>query len=73
MRNFTVDTTAPTPLTLIFPIHNSLSNDATPTINGTGEPGTTFEIRDGSNALIGTGTVDGSGNYSFTPSVNLSE
>jgi large repetitive protein len=64
---FTVDTGAPTPLTITNPINGSITGNNTPTINGTGEPGTIFTIMDASNVVLGTGTVDGAGNYSFTP------
>ncbi len=68
---FTVDTGAPTPLTILSPIYGSITSDNTPTINGTGEPGTIFAIMDASNSVLGTGSVDELGNYSFTPSSPL--
>jgi large repetitive protein len=51
---FIVDTLAPTPLVLNTPIDGSITNDNTPDITGTGEPGTVFEITDGNGALVGT-------------------
>ncbi|MCK7359365.1 Ig-like domain-containing protein [Enterobacter roggenkampii] len=49
-----------------------LTNDATPTISGTGEAGTTLFIYSGS-AQIGTLVIPPSGQWSFTPSVVLQE
>ncbi|WP_375195977.1 Ig-like domain-containing protein [Sphingobium sp.] len=42
------------------------SNDSTPTISGTAEPGSTVYVYDGG-TLIGTTAADGAGAWSFTP------
>ena len=49
---------------------NGLTNDRTPTINGTGEPGTTITVTSGS-TVIGTVTVPASGEWSITPTAPL--
>lgn len=79
----TVDTTAPdapvivsvtddvAPVTGV--VGNGLStNDARPTLNGTGEAGATLRILD-NGTQIGTVTVGTNGSWSFTPGVNLAE
>ena len=43
----------------------SSTNDNTPVLSGTAEPGSTVTVRDGNNVL-GSTTVDGAGNWSFT-------
>ncbi|MEO1208493.1 MAG: Calx-beta domain-containing protein [Cyanobacteria bacterium J06638_20] len=43
-----------------------------PTFSGTGDPGTTVEVLDGT-TVLGTATVDGTGNWSFTPNEPLAE
>ncbi|CDZ76026.1 Exoglucanase B precursor [Legionella massiliensis] len=76
---FTVDTTAPAipiiagltdnvaPVTgLISP--GGSTNDSTPTLMGTAEPGTLISVYDG-NTLLGTTTTDSIGNWSFTPTL----
>ncbi|MCK7331349.1 BapA/Bap/LapF family large adhesin [Enterobacter bugandensis] len=45
---------------------NGLTNDRAPTLNGTGEPGSTITIFNGSD-IIGTVAVPSSGQWSFTP------
>lgn len=52
--------------------NGGLTNDPTPTIRGTGEPGTTLYLFSGS-AQIGTLIIPQSGNWEFTPSVHLRE
>jgi len=56
------------PQTGVVPSGGS-TNDATPTIIGTAEPGATVSIRDGA-SVVGTVVADGSGNWSF-PSAAL--
>ena len=41
-------------------------NDNTPTFVGTGEPGATVVLYNGTGAALGTGVVDGSGNWTIT-------
>jgi len=45
---------------------DNVTNDNTPTLNGTAEAGSTVRVYDGV-TLIGTTTADGSGNWSLTP------
>lgn len=52
--------------------NGGLTNDPTPTIRGTGEPGTTLYLFSGSDQ-IGTLVIPQSGNWEFTPSVHLRE
>jgi Tfp pilus assembly protein PilP len=55
------------------PIENGgITDDTTPTFNGTGEPGDTIIIRDGEEE-IGRVEVDDNGNWSFTPDEPLGE
>ncbi|WP_048996640.1 BapA/Bap/LapF family large adhesin [Enterobacter kobei] len=49
---------------------NGLTNDRAPTLNGTGEPGSTITISNGSD-ILGTVNVPSSGLWSFTPPVPL--
>ena len=46
------------------------TDDTTPTITGTGEPGATVEVIDNGQPL-GTTTVDSAGNWTFTPDTPL--
>lgn len=49
-----------------------VTNDNTPTISGTGQAGSTIHIMN-NGTQIGLATVDGSGNWSFTPSTPLGD
>ncbi|HGN8724663.1 BapA/Bap/LapF family large adhesin [uncultured Enterobacter sp.] len=51
---------------------NGLTNDRAPTLNGTGEPGSTITIFNGSD-IIGTVAVPSSGQWSFTPPSPLAD
>ncbi len=51
---------------------NGLTNDRAPTLNGTGEPGSTITIFNGSD-IIGTVVVPSSGLWSFTPPSPLAD
>lgn len=51
---------------------NGLTNDRAPTVNGTGEAGSTITIYNGSDAL-GTVVVPSSGQWSFTPPTPLTD
>lgn len=62
----TIDTVAPT-LTLIAPSEGMITNDNTPTISGTTEPGLSVEILVGVQS-VGTITADANGAFSFTVS-----
>ncbi|WP_202306893.1 BapA/Bap/LapF family large adhesin [Dryocola clanedunensis] len=48
------------------------TNDTTPTLTGTAEPNATLTVRD-NGTVIGTANVDGTGNWTFTPSPALTE
>ncbi|KNC17650.1 hypothetical protein AC790_01395 [Pantoea sp. RIT-PI-b] len=48
------------------------TNDTTPTLSGTAEPGSTVTVSDGTTEL-GTATTGSDGNWSFTPTEPLSE
>ncbi|WJW93806.1 Ig-like domain-containing protein [Enterobacter pseudoroggenkampii] len=51
---------------------NDSTNDTTPTLNGTAEPGSTVTIRlDGT--VLGTAPVDNNGVWTYTPTVPLGE
>ncbi|MDY0403066.1 Ig-like domain-containing protein, partial [Sulfurovum sp.] len=79
---FTVDTTPPDFVTLVLtddvaPItgiidDNGVTDDTQPTFSGATEAGATVTIKDG-DTVLGTVTADASGNYEFTPTVELSE
>lgn len=49
-------------------LNNGSTNDQTPTISGTGEPGSILTLLDGTQPLI-TLTVDSSGTWSYTPAL----
>ena len=79
--NINVDSIAPTAPTITLvnddvgtvtgPVSNGgATNDPTPTLSGSGEPGSTITIYDGLNPL-GTTTVNGSGTWTFTPTTPL--
>jgi hypothetical protein len=51
---------------------NGLTNDRAPTVNGTGEAGSTITIYNGSDVL-GTVVVPSSGLWSFTPPTPLTD
>ena len=66
---FTLDATAP-----VSPVVTSVGDDATatyttadttPTITGTGEVGAIITLKNASGTVLGTGTVDASGNWSI--------
>ncbi|HEU4322772.1 MAG TPA: Ig-like domain-containing protein [Roseiflexaceae bacterium] len=65
-----VDTTAPPAPVVLTPANGSVTNNPQPPVTGTAEPGSTVNIFiDGS--VAGNTTADGSGNWSFTPTVPL--
>ncbi|HEY1014938.1 MAG TPA: Ig-like domain-containing protein, partial [Herpetosiphonaceae bacterium] len=67
---WTIDTTPPPAPVTNTPANSSVTNNPLPPITGSAEPGATLTVFiDGSAA--GTATADGSGNWSFTPSVPL--
>jgi hypothetical protein len=67
---FTVDVTAPAVPAITSPANNALTNDATPTVTGTGEVGTTITVlRNGTAAC--TATVAAGGTWTCTPTVPI--
>ncbi|KAB8141140.1 hypothetical protein F8S13_20255 [Chloroflexia bacterium SDU3-3] len=71
-RSFTVDTSAPSAPSIGSPAAGVSSSSSQPTISGTAEAGSTVTVKEGSTTLC-TATADGSGVWSCTPSVALSE
>ncbi|MBO3662968.1 Ig-like domain-containing protein [Microbacterium stercoris] len=68
---FTVDSTIPA-VDITSPAEGALTNDPTPEISGTGEPGSTITvIVDG--VELGTTEVDEDGNWTFTPDEALAD
>lgn len=65
-RTFSVDATPPAPPVITNPGGALITNDDTPSISGTAEANSTLHFFDGGNALAGTATANGSGNWSFT-------
>ena len=64
---FTVsDSQPPAAPVITAPDNGSTTNDNTPTVTGTGEPGATVTVRTNGN-VIGTATVNGSGNWQLPP------
>ncbi|MEW5855643.1 MAG: Ig-like domain-containing protein, partial [Myxococcota bacterium] len=61
----------PAPPTVLTPANGSSGTDRRPTISGTSEANVTIDVIVDSSS-IGTTTSDGSGNWSFTPSSDLS-
>ncbi|WP_336821492.1 BapA/Bap/LapF family large adhesin [Cedecea sp. VD20] len=79
--NINVDSIAPTAptITQVYddvgtvtgPVsNNGATNDPTPTLSGSGEPGSTITVYDGLDVL-GTTTVNGNGTWTFTPTTPL--
>lgn len=66
---FTVDTTPPAVPVITGP---TLTNDPTPTISGTGDPGTTVTVMENGTALC-TATVAAGGTWSCTPTTPLAD
>jgi len=75
--DFTVDTTAPDAPVITSPADGDLTDDATPDITGTAEPGTTVDVTitnpDGTTTVIEDVPVDADGNWTVTPDQPLSE
>ncbi|MFZ5441865.1 MAG: Ig-like domain-containing protein, partial [Myxococcota bacterium] len=65
-NRFIIDATAPLTPVVVGPANQSTTTDTTPAIVGTGEPGSTIDVRiDG--ASVGSTTVAADGTWSFTP------
>ncbi|MDR1449227.1 MAG: Ig-like domain-containing protein, partial [Propionibacteriaceae bacterium] len=67
-----VDVTAPSAPTISSPANGADLNDATPVIVGSGEPGASVEVRDGTTVICQT-TVADDGSWSCTPTADLAE
>ncbi|PJJ73487.1 RNA polymerase sigma factor (sigma-70 family) [Diaminobutyricimonas aerilata] len=72
-----VDTTAPAVPVVSGPVDGLVTNSATPTFSGTGEPGSTVTLSsvaaDGTVVPLGTATVARDDSWSFTPAAPLAE
>ncbi|WNG33155.1 adhesin [Archangium violaceum] len=72
VRNFTVDTVVPAVPVVTAPSEGAHVKTPTPVITGTAEPGSTITvIIDG--VAAGTVTADAAGNWSYTPTTDLTE
>src|SRR5690606_20493432 len=71
----TGNTSAPASITVdsVAPAAPVIDPSNGTTISGTAEPGSTVTLTDGSGNPIGETTVDGSGNWSFTPGTPLAD
>jgi hypothetical protein len=63
-RSFTVDTVAPAAPVVSSPVNNALLMTNTVAFNGTAEPGTTVELREGA-TLTGSAVASGTGNWTI--------
>jgi hypothetical protein len=63
---FTVDTTVAAPV-ITAPTSGTVTNDNTPTITGTAEPGATVTVTTSTGQVLGTVTADGTGAWTLTP------
>ncbi len=54
-------------------VSGTITDDTTPVISGTTEAGATVTARDDAGNILGSATADGNGNYSITPTVELTE
>ena len=68
---FTVDSTIPA-VDITSPAEGALTNDPTPEISGTGEPGSTVTVSV-DDVELGTTEVDEDGNWTFTPDDALAD
>ncbi|MDR0285690.1 MAG: Ig-like domain-containing protein, partial [Propionibacteriaceae bacterium] len=62
----TLDATAPTAPVVTAPVSGSLTNDATPTVTGTGEPGAVVTVTSGNSWTLCAATVAADGTWSCT-------
>ena len=70
----TIDTTVPAAPTAALAaisdtgtLGDSLTNDNTPTLSGTGNPGDTITVKDAAGNVIATAVVNANGNWAATP------
>jgi len=68
-----IDTLAPSPPVISSPASGDVTGNSTPTISGTGEPGATVLVKDGSNTTICTAVVANDTTWSCTASASLSD
>ncbi|NWK78019.1 retention module-containing protein [Aquitalea sp. LB_tupeE] len=72
LQSVQADTTSNTPAPVSVSIDNiSATNDATPTIHGTGIPGLTVIVTNTSGTVIGSAVVGSDGNWTITPTSPL--
>ena len=69
---FTVDATAPAAPVIQSPTDGSSTNNTTPPISGTAEPGSEVEVTEG-NTVLCTALTDQDGNWTCTPADALGE
>jgi large repetitive protein len=72
VRNFTVIATPPDAPVITTPAEGSRTNDNTPTISGTAEPGSTVTVTENGTTLC-TATANASGNWSCVPGTPLAD
>ncbi|MHA7628950.1 Ig-like domain-containing protein [Corallococcus sp. M7] len=70
-RAFSVDSVAPATPVVVTPAQGALLTTTTPVISGTTEPGSTVTLSMDGTSLAAV--VDGTGNWSFTPSTALAQ
>lgn len=70
--NATADTTPPVAPVVVSPAHNTSGTDTTPTFAGTGEVGATLSLVIDTASPVTT-VVDGAGNWTYTPSLALTD
>lgn len=66
------DTTAPEAPAITSPAEGSSTDDTTPTVTGTAEPGSTVRVTEGG-TVICTGVADASGSWTCTPTTPLAQ
>ena len=66
-RSITVDTVAPAVPVVVTPTETFKTNDNTPIVTGTAEPGSTVTVKEGATTLC-TAVADATGNWSCTTS-----
>lgn len=68
-----VDNTGPVAPSITSPVANLVTSNATPTISGLAEPGSTVTVRREGPVTLGTATADGSGNWQLAQNPTLTE
>ena len=67
-----IDCPVPAPV-ITEPDNGDVTNDTTPTISGTGEPGATIDLTIDGTVVPGAATVAGNGSWSYTPATPLGQ